>query len=1222
MRRPVILGLIPLLVSSSIAVAWVAPPVVGPPKDTPRTVELRKLAFDRRPSAVLKAWAPRVPEVVKPNAPKATPFAKEMEVFQRQVTLGQWPAVKTYLAGLTPEEGKAGYEQMLTSLRSGPRMAMPGQPGGGGPAGGDPGMAMEMMAMGMMGPGMPQPGPAMAYAERNHFSPDDLVGLAAAAPKGLDKEAVAALSAILVQCHAAGNVIEAIVSRFEKETARPGASFTRRQAAQMLVGGNHAAEAERFLPALPEARVGKDLEALNLLAQVFVDRHAKEKKLAFLEQAWGATQAALEIAPTDAQRPGQEEALTRAVELAPRLKKELGQVWLGQSFTAKPERGMAILATIGGLSSQGLQMNAHSPERRLQLLELQKTAVEALLAVAPGRAKEWQSTLSLLAGNWIKEADFSYQFAPDAAAKLRRDRYGNFFFWDEMAMNRPQNPNQPKAIELADALFVRPNDAWVAAISGDLRPKLSITLCQLHLKAEEDKLAFPHIERLAAAHPKQARELANEFLRVWTRNHDLNSKKERTNPYMYMYGFESRSDGIPLTRSKQERNLVDLAEWVGRLKRLPIGEGDEELLARAFMTCHSSAEVYRSEAIEKVFGPMGGLKPKTLAGLAQQMRENLAGIWRQPGEQTAKKTNRKTKDIQLEVRRGYGVARATVEDALKKFPDDWALVLARAALMHDQASFEYELGKSTLFAQGRLEAYAQFAKAAKLYAAQVKDLTEEDQSTRVFEQWFYASLGACDLGQVTEEKVPDARQPGLVRDALLALPGETAEKHREKFANLLFTRMQAVKPQIKYRYLKGGFEIIGDHKAAAEAKKVFEYYRDLVEEIKLVTKIDGSSSVGHKKPFGVFVMLEHTREIERESGGFGRYLQNQNTSTTFSWNYGRPTTDYRDRFQAAATEALKEHFEVLSVTFETDKVHSRATAQYGWRVTPYAYLLLKPRGPRVDKLPPLRIDLDFLDTSGYAVLPIESPAVALDARSEDGDPRPYEKLEITQTLDERQVKEGKLLLEVKASASGLVPDLDSLLKIAPEGFEVVKTDDQGVSVSKFQPEGDDIAVSSERNWIVTLAARDGIKPERFRFGEAADGSAKLEYQRYDDADMAKVSAELALGGQYGRRSMAWVWWTVGGAVLMLVLTAVLVWRLSRPRALGGDKWQLPQPLTPFSGIRLLEQIRTEGGLSKEHQAELTQSIHHLERSYFAGESNGDGRADLKAVTENWIRRAR
>ena len=75
---------------------------------------------------------------------------------------------------------------------------------------------------------------------------------------------------------------------------------------------------------------------------------------------------------------------------------------------------------------------------------------------------------------------------------------------------------------------------------------------------------------------------------------------------------------------------------------------------------------------------------------------------------------------------------------------------------------------------------------------------------------------------------------------------------------------------------------------------------------------------------------------------------------------------------------------MISVTFQDEKVNSRATGEYGWRVTPYAYLLLKARGPKVDKVPPLRLDLDFMDTSGYVVLPVESPTIPVDADAGQG----------------------------------------------------------------------------------------------------------------------------------------------------------------------------------------------------------------------------------------------
>ena len=84
------------------------------------------------------------------------------------------------------------------------------------------------------------------------------------------------------------------------------------------------------------------------------------------------------------------------------------------------------------------------------------------------------------------------------------------------------------------------------------------------------------------------------------------------------------------------------------------------MLVKAFTACHSSAEVYRTEAIETVFGPIGGLKPRTLAGLAQQMRARTSrGCGRTRPSRQKKKTNRKKKDIEAEVLRGYAVARTS-----------------------------------------------------------------------------------------------------------------------------------------------------------------------------------------------------------------------------------------------------------------------------------------------------------------------------------------------------------------------------------------------------------------------------------------------------------------------------------------------------------------------------------------------------------------------------------
>lgn len=1194
------------------AVVQLSLPINKTIEASPRMQRLKALTFDRRPGAILKAWAPKVGSEPSPatgsRPPKKKPeeekLDQEIEAFQRAVTLGQWSVVKTYLRSLGPIEAKAAYVQMLKSLSVTPI---------------DPNLAARM-AGGMQVP--PQ------VLERNVFHAEDLVGLADCAPAKLEKDHLQSLGGMLRQALTNGVVIEHVVDRLLAEVAKPQGQriLDARQAARLLADGGQIAAAGKFLPGPDQALKEKDLEALNLLARHFLDLHGQDKKSPYLEKAWEAT---LNILALDGPRDEKEQALRRAVELAPRVKEELGQAWLDQSYTIHPERGMGILAALGTMVAQGIQTNPQNTALRLQGLQLQKTAVDALLKAAPKRADEWQATLTLLAANWLKEAEYSRQFdqSTGLGARMRRDIYGNFYFLNpdedmqqqQMMLMRQQG--MPLALHTADVLRSSPSGDWLKRVDAGVRPKIAIVLAQLYLKVADEDRAFPYIESLAPTHPNQAKELLKEFLRVWTRNHDPNADKSMNrNPWIYFFGFESRSESIPLTRSKQERNLLELAGWVAQLRKLDLGDVDEDMLARAFTACHSSAEVYKTEAIEKVFGSIDHLKPRTLASLAQTMRGNLAGIWRLPAEQEKKKTKRKQKDIESEVRRGYEVALATVENGLTKFPDHWALLCARAALLHDQITYEQEIARSSNFSERRARALALFQEAAERYRILVasRTLSEDEETTQVYDQWFYASLGAVDLASITEDRLPDLKQPALIRRALTSLPGDAAKRHMDKFANALFTRMSACKPQIKFRYLKGGFEIVdADHKQAVEARKVYDFYKDLVTEIQLDTLVDSPAAVGHGQSFGLFVNLRHTRDIERESGGFGRYLQNQN-SLMFSYNYGRPTADYRDRFEAAAKEALKEHFEVVSVTFQSENVHSRAHEEFGWRVTPYAYILMKPRGPQVDKIPPLRLDLDFLDTSGYVVLPVESPAVAIDCKADRPEPRPVRNLQITQTLDERQADKGKLLLEIKATGIGLVGPLDEQLTVDSPGFEVKKVDDNGVSVPRYDEDSATIAVVSERSWTVTLQAAEGLPqlPREFRFATANVPAVEMTYQRYQDADVQTVGPEIALEKDYGKRNWGWRLWAVAAGVGLLGLGGAAVYFWLRRHGRERTQAVLPGTLTPFTVLDFLTRARGSSKLSNEQRAELEQSIIEIERRYFAAETNGHT-PDLRRIAERW-----
>lgn len=1270
-------------------------------EESERLKRLKALTFDRRPSAILKAWsepATEDKEEAKPAADaKATPppaaplqipappatapaaaasppapapaapadpaaaakaqqeaaqkkqaeikaIEKELKTLQRNVTLSAWGEVKKYLASIPEAEGKDGYAQMLRVF--------------GGAQGQNPNADARAQQIQMQQMQMQQNG---QMPELNVFHLDDIFGLTAACPYKLDKETVEKLGPILAQAVQQGTIFAEVLAQLKKQADAPAdtAILNRRQCAYLLVAAGQTIEIAPFLPKLEEAVTAKDAEAINLLARAQMAMHAKERKPELLEQAWKTIQATLAlevpakpaatvkpaddqktVKPTDAEKQAQadkqaleekqsqEEALKLAVEVAPKVREELGQAWLEGSFTKEPQRGMRILAAIGSMTASGMQRQANAPETRLKGLQLQRTAVEALLKASPEKATEWKDTLGLLAQGWQKEGDFSRvastssQYGP----RMRRDPYGNLFYINEddgsMQVQMQQRQNQPRPIDPTKLLEVGPSEAWMAAVDAAVRPHFVALYAQLYLKVSEEERAFPYIERLATTHPDLTRDLANEFIRVWTQNHDPNASRRYSNPYMFMYGYERKAESIPLTRSKQVRNLTELSSWVKRLRALPIKDLDESLFTAAFTTCHSSAEVYRLEAVEQVLGKPSDLDPKTLAQLVQQMRQNLGGQWRMPAEQEAKKTRRKQKDIEAEVRRGYEVAAALVAEGLKKHTDNWQLQLAHACLVHDENAFRQAISPDSEFSRRRLDALAEFAKAAELYAKQVPKLREEEQTADVYEHWFYAGLGASDLAQIDHKSNPDTRQPALIRDAIKALPPEAAKHHMDQFANALFTRMSSMKPTVKFRYLTAGFEVVGDHEQAREARKVYDYYKDLVTEIKLVTRIDGSASVGHAEPFGIFVELLHTPEIERESGGFGRYLQNQNAGNSYYYNYGRPTENYREKFKDSITAALAENFDVVSVTYQADDITSRAAKEYGWRVTPYAYVLLKPRGPQVDKLPALKMDLDFLDTSGFVILPINSPALPVDASKSDPAGRPLEKLQITQTLDERQAAKGKLVLEVKATGRGLVPPLAKLVDMKIPQFEVQEVDDRGVSVSKFDPDSSEPAIVSDRTWIITLTGGKDLAelPKTFSFPKPLAEGGEVLYQRYNDADLATVTQTISLEQQYGEVGRPWLWATIV-AVPAIGLIAFGIWRVSTRSAKPvARRFQTPATLTPFSVLALLRNIQQNDGLSPDMHRELAGSIQSLERHYFADPTVPA--PDLRSVADSWVARAK
>ena len=541
-----------------------------------------------------------------------------VDAFVKSVTLSRWEEVAEKIASFEEDDAKRIYSHLLVQLRSTP------------PAQG------------------PQPQGAV---QKNIISPEDLAGLCRAAPVALDDNHLQSLSQLLLisieQGYTFGPLTESLregLSRGDEVRIGGENPETRRLAAKLFLGASRPKLASEFLPSLEDAKSQADADQLNLLATHALQVYQQEQKQEQLERVWRINQAILALPGLESDV--RDQSLQRAVDLSTRVKKELGQAWMEKSFTDAPEQGMQVLTSLGTSAAENMMRMPQNNSMRLKTLRLQSTAVEALLRSAPELADKWQATLTLLAKSWLNEARLAKKMsrADSGGAIMQIDMYGNYYWIDRNTwMQRNSGrANQLRPIAIGDLLEVRPSDHWLKVIESELLTQFSVAFAQLHFRANEEDKAFPYIEKIAPEHPGKARELVHEFLRIWTKNHDPNTDRKQRNPYIFFYGFDTKASSIPLTRSKQERNLVELRGWVERIRKLPIEDVDETLLANAFTNSHSSAEVFRIEAIESVFGRIDTLKPETVADLCQKMRQELAGRWRDLRNQEAKenKTSR------------------------------------------------------------------------------------------------------------------------------------------------------------------------------------------------------------------------------------------------------------------------------------------------------------------------------------------------------------------------------------------------------------------------------------------------------------------------------------------------------------------------------------------------------------------------------------------------------
>lgn len=1168
-------------------------PQKQPTPEEQRVAQINSLQIDRSTAGILAARMLEAQQTETPEPAADAPPNPEEEVqrFGRDLVLSRWERVAAFLAALPEGSQAQAYQTILAKLRAPVAVNPP----------------PELAAQG-----------AQPHTQPVFLPADDFLQLAAAAPQPPAGEVIDSLAALLpADPRPPEEFFEALETGIKHFGGEEPAD--RLRAAELLIESGFLEEAAPFLPSPEEAREAKNPAALNLIARQRTEWFRKQPRVAGHEAiatAWEISDSLVSDAETPP--PARAEALFRAVSLLPELDPEQGGSWLSETFDSGSGGGLEILATLGTITAQSRE-NPHA-DTRLSQLELQHDAARTLLTTEGIDPSAWHEVLTLYARQWQHEAELSHRRDQSSSRRMipQYDNYGNIYY---TSPSITYHGGGTAPIPAASLLECAPDEGWLARVTPAVRVECLGGLARLFLKVKEEGNALPLVGKLAETHPDLAVGLVRDTIQVWAENHNPNDEQDRRSQYFYYYGYNNPAGSIPLTRSKQERNLVELGELVGRIRELGLDESFHEELADAFISSHSRAEVWRVEAIEAVFGETSALDAVTVATLVERMRLNLSGLWPDPKLQQAYQTKRKDAELQAQILDGYESAIGLVRDALAAGPDDaWRLETQLAALQFEQSNYRSSLepqNDHSTIVRSSLEG---LAAAAGHYAATLPLADPDGETTAPFETWFFAALGSPSLEALKSHHLATPAEYPKIRAALESLPGETAERHLRSFAGTLNTRLANVSPDLKVRYLEGADAIIGDHETFRDAADVLAYYRDLVTEIELSARIDGPDTVPVDRPFGLQVNLRHTREIERESGGFQRYLQNQNASP-YAYNFGRPPEDYRDKFEKTARAALEETFEVLSVTFHSEKVESRTDPEFGWRMTPYAYLLLQPKGPQIDRVPPLTIDLDFQDTSGYAVLPIASAEIPI-ATSPEAGPRPFRDLRLVQTLDTRNPSERDgIFLEIQATTHGLVPELASLVELPVEGFDVGEIEDRKLQLSELDAATDDLAPLSEREWRIELVPTGGALPTNFRFPEpgvelaAEDG---LLRQRYDDVDLLPVGAEVPLG-EVHRGPWAWI---LSGLVLLALVVFIVVRKRRRPPEVeAAPLHPLPSRLTPVTLLGWLGSLRDRPDLSAERRAALEQEIRELEAGHFSADAGAPASDALQAIAERWQRAA-
>lgn len=1154
------------------------------------------------------------------------------EVFYTAVYLGDWEMIGRLLARLPVAQATQVYDRMLAALakqakppeslfKRYQKAQTPTEPA-------DPNDVQQMASYASYRSSRPD-------AMGGVFLSDDFFGVVEAAPGPLTPAQVQSL-AILGRVALPGDSGQ----RQMAERLKAGLKGLREEVpaecttvARLLCAMGWTRMAEPFLPAT--AREVSDLppEDALLAADYHAAAGAAERDERQSRRGWELLCAASARGADDAQ------VADRVIDQLRHLDDDFVRSALPALLTNKPALSRPLLARVAQAVTTASSSSSSDPDDESEppvaasgpasSLRVQSLLMEAIVAASPDGGKRTE-LFNGLVWSWLHAAEQARATTEEEETRRAREAmYGGRVTY---------GGNQRGRVSAAQALASAPAENVIDTLGQGLGRQVRLMKFALGLLDFDEQRSAAYLRLCCKLYAADSRDLCSHYLAAWVDDRSSALAKEdpeiaRARAQGYMPPQAQRpAGGIPLTRARQNRNVRELNALLKELRTLAPAL-DPSRTTWAFVSIHSGAEVYRAGDIEAIFGPPEAMDHAELRTLLSAMRINLARSWRDPQVQQKAGSNRTEQEIKDEVSRGYGVALDLLKRGLGFEGGDWEDGVLRGQLCFDAAEFEKDRGITLAdYVNLRDASFAGYRFAAQLYGSNVLARPRGQWTIAPFQAWFFAMLGASDLAALTPRQARNDLGLQGVRAALTGLPPDAATEHLRLFAASLTNLLERVPSHMRQKFLAAGVEVVGPERPeAAPAQAVLDYYANLVEEAQLRVTVDGPTRIGHGQPFGLFIALEHTKQLAREGGGFAKYLQNQ--SAQMAGLYGgysppgqKAMIDYRDDFATNFHQAVGAQFDVQSLVFHDPTVKPIDLPREGWQAMPLAYAVLKAKDPAVDRIPSIQLDMDFADQKGTVVLPVLSQVIPVNAIDKTLPPRACAGLEVGFTLDQRDWRAGKLALEISATGRGIIPDLADLCDPAQKGLEM-EVKDSGLVIQSVQTDKGRMAPQATRSWQIAYYRDQGASaPAVFRFPALAGGftNATAAYKRYVDADLETMDGAKALAGialpAVGANGKLALWIVVGVGGLLAMATAMIKGRrvVAAPRSAA----ELPRELTPFTVVAFLRRLGCEprSGLQPADREALQKEIEGIESAYFSA-AGASAPIDLRAVAEQWRRKA-